>query len=114
MRRRFPGFEEGMGKAISDMAETLVEHRPVRGWTSIEPLDPQDPLPGRWIARVHAFITETKQQITMPVIPDEFNTHPSKLVRAEDTPHVFTYMSEAETAADEALAELLSYIKAKI
>lgn len=97
-----------------DMAELEVEHKLVRGWTSVEPLDPVDPLPGRWVAHLHALVTETKQEFTLPVIPDEHNPRPDKVVRAEDKPWVFTYMSEAEEAAAKELPGLIAYITSKL
>lgn len=114
LRRRFPGFEESLGRCVHEAAELCVEHKPVRGWIQVRPLDPNDPLPGRWVAFIHAVVTETKQEICLPVIPDEFNSRPDKIVRAGDTPHVFTYMSEAEEAANKELPGLIDYITSKL
>lgn len=102
-----------MGAAVAQAAEYLEHHAPFRVWTSVEPADPQDPLPGRWVGHVHAIITETKQTFCLPVIPDEFNPRPDKLVRESDPPHVFTYMSEAEQAAQEAADVMRQYLKGK-
>lgn len=113
LRRRFPRFEENMGAAVNEMAQIQVENKPFRVWSSVEPEDPADPLPGRWIAHVHAIINETRQTFCLPVIPDEFNPRADKLIRPEDKPHVFTYMSEAEQAAEMAVSELTKYLKTK-
>lgn len=122
LRRKLPGFENKIGRMVADMAEheadnpeTWANHKPVRGWISVRRANPHDPLPGSgWISFLHALITETGQEITLPVIPDEFNPEPTKLVKETDTPHVFLYMNEAEAAANSELPGFVKYLESKI
>lgn len=83
----------------------------VRGWVNIRQayLD----MPGGWIASAHARLVDGTT-FTFPVIPDEFNQRPGKLIKAEDKPHVFSSMEECEKAANKSLDALLASIREKL
>lgn len=122
LRRKLSGFEESLGRCVAEMAdyENSKQGFPpkkVRGWIEVKPADPHDPLAAAvgidWIAYLHAR-TWDGDMYSVPVVPDEFNPRPDKIVRPDDKPHVFHLMREAEDAANAELPGFISYIEAKI
>lgn len=110
-----------MGRCVADMAnhENLEHSQPakVRGWIEVIPADPADPLAAQvqidWVAFLNVR-TPDGQEFRLPVVPDEFNPRPNKIVRPEDKPHVFLLMREAEEAANKELPGLIKYVEDKI
>lgn len=110
LRTRFPNLDQSIGRTVADMADYYVEEKP-RVWTDVRPLQ-RDGLSvaGRWVAYVHGRHPKLEEG-TWPVIPDEHNPRPDKLIKADDPPHVFWSMIEAERHAEEAAANLLQQLK---
>lgn len=122
IRTRFPGVERSMGAAIHDMANYHAHKngepiKRVHGWIEVTKKDPDDQLANKmgidWIAYIHARV-EGGSIYTVPIVPDEFNPRASKIVRPEDTPHVFKLMHEAEEAANKELPGFVQYIEGKL
>jgi hypothetical protein len=122
VRRRFPGFERSMGSALTalaahESAKCGTIPRKVNGWIEVRPKNPDDSIDAQvqahWVAFLNAE-TIGGDKFRVPVIPDEFNPHPDKIVRPEDKPHVFTYMHEAEAAANAELPGFVSYLTSKL
>lgn len=111
LRRKFPSIDAKIGAMVDDMAKLMGERKPdaVTGWTEARPAR-QDSIIGEWVAYLHVRLGNLDQW-RIPVIPDEHNPEPTKLVRPEDEPWVFKTMQEADRAANSYLPGLLEYAR---
>lgn len=122
LRTKLQGFERSLGEAIHEMAnhERQQNGQPlkkVHGWIEVKKADPNDKLASvtgiDWVAYIHARVIGGTTY-SVPVVPDEFNPRADKIVRPEDSPHVFKLMHEAEDAANAELPGFVSYIESKL
>lgn len=110
LRRRFPGIDAKAGACVADMADILNGPEKVRTWWEVRAASD---LPGAWHGWVHGRLLDGTT-FKFPVVPDEHNPRPDKLVKVDDPPHVFTYMDEAEKAATAAADELKATLKKQL
>lgn len=111
-----------MGECVAQMADWDNEQhgfapKKARGWIEVKPFDPNDQLANAaqidWVAYLHVR-TFDGQRFTMPVIPDEHNSRPDKIVRPDDKPYVFHRMADADACANSELPGFVSYIESKL
>lgn len=101
LRKRFPGIDQAIGHAVADMADH-VHGQDLRVWVQIEPQVPKGlTIATGWTAYVTARAPGLGE-VTVPVIPDEHNPNPGKVIHSGDKPWVFRSMQEAERAGDAA------------
>lgn len=122
LRTRFPGFERSMGEAIHELVnhERKKDGHPIKqvhGWVEVRHAYPDDALSNfggiDWVAYLHARVYGG-ETYTVPVVPDEFNPRPDKIVRPDDKPHIFHLMHEADEAAQRELPGFVRYIESKL
>lgn len=113
LRTKLPGFENKLGSMVVDMANHETGPQ-VRGWIEVKHANPHDQLAKAagvdWVAWLHVR-TPDSQTYSCPLIPDEHNPHPQKLVRPNDPPHVFRHMIDAENLANAELPGFVAHIK---
>lgn len=101
LRKRLPGLDQAIGRAVADMAD-YVHGQDLRVWARIEPQVPAGlSIATGWTVYVTARAPGLGE-VTVPVIPDEHNPNPGKVIRSDDKPWVFPSMQEAERAGDAA------------
>lgn len=112
LRKRFPGLDEQIGRAVGAMADHCVGERAWRVFGDVRPVCvPGISLAIGWTAHVIAtgpavhHLSESGE-VRMPVIPDEFNPRPGGLIEPEDPPYQFSSMLGAEHACVVACDEM--------
>lgn len=115
LRTKLPGFERKLGAMVADMANHECEAK-VRGWIEVKHANPHDQLANSagvdWVAWMHVQ-TPDGAAYHCPVIPDEHNPHPQKMVKETDSPWIFRHMLDAENLANAELPGFVSHIEAE-
>lgn len=97
----FPGIHQQLQNTMNRTA-AIMFGEPLRVWHTIK-LDPQR---RKFVAYVHMFIAG-RGRTDFPVIPDQHNPHPDKLIGPNDTPYGFGSWVDANTFGLAAAQKLL-------
>jgi hypothetical protein len=110
LRKRIRGLDEAIGRSVADMADH-VHGEGLRIWVRVEPQIPEGlAIATGWTVHVTARIPGLGE-ITMPVIPDEHNPNPGKVIHSDDKPWVFPSMQAAERGGEVARAALEDQVR---
>lgn len=110
LRKKLGDIDNQIGRVVAEMADHYVGPD-IRVWPVIRPVFIEGTRICRgWTATVNARIPGY-DPIVMPVIPDEFNPRPGKVIKAEDQPHEFRAMEHAERAAEDAVTAMRQQLK---
>lgn len=104
---RFPNLPARLETDIR-LAAARQLRKPLDVWTTIT----ISPDRKGFVVFAHVAICAGEEYHAYPVIPDEHNPHPEKLVMSEDKPHVFAEIRQANNAATRAKKELEEQMKA--
>lgn len=120
LRKRFPGIDGQINRAVGEAADYLVGKRAFRVYADVLPvLTPGSSIATGWTVFVVAYGPAVRAitpngEIRMPVIPDQYAKVPGAAIKATDEPWQFRSMSEAERYGAEAVGIMEAQLRALV